>query len=252
MPISQQLIENKEIRFVGFVGGKGRSHLINEVASGLAHSGKKIVLTNIERDILPPSGHIIFQKDHNKLLKQVEQELKVNPIIYAGRELEDHFVVGVDSSMIEKLAGSKRIDYLFLIMGNAKPESFLSPGEVTEITQYLPLEELIYCFQFDMIDQMLGEQEIAEVGQFLNTFIEFKPEKAVSYELLLKYFTDSQYGAYNLFQQKWSTHLIFTDINNPLLENRCINFARDLQAHNINHIWQANLKENMIKRISSR
>jgi hypothetical protein len=252
MPISQQLIENSNIRFIGFVGGKGRSHLINEVASGLAHNGKKIVLTNIERDILPPSGHIIFQKDHNKLLKQIERELKDNPIIYAGRELEDHFVVGVDSTMIEKLAGSKSIDYLFLIMGNSKSMSFLSPEEVTEIAQYLLLEELIYCFQFDMIDQMLGEQEIGEVAQFLKKFTEFKPEKAVSYELLLKYFTNSQYGVYNLFQQKWPAHLIFTDINNLLLENRCINFARDLQAHQIHHIWQANLKENMIKRISSR
>jgi hypothetical protein len=252
MPISQQLIDNDVIHLVGFVGGKGRSHLINELASELAHNGKRVVLTNIERDILPPSGQIIFQKDQNKLLKQIEREIKENPVIYAGREMEDHFVVGVDSTMIGKLAESRDIDYLFLIMGNSKSISFLSANEITEIIKCELMQELIYCFQFDMIDQVLGEQDLGEVAQILSRFTEFKPDKAISYELMLKYFTDSAGGAYKLFQQKWPIHLIFTDINNLLLENRCINFARDLQSHQIKHIWQANLKENMIKRISSR
>jgi hypothetical protein len=252
MPISQKLIDNDVIHLVGFVGGKGRSHLINELASELAHNGKRVVLTNIERDILPPSGQIIFQKDQNKLLKQIEREIKENPVIYAGREMEDHFVVGVDSTMIGKLAESRDIDYLFLIMGNSKSISFLSANEITEIIKCELMQELIYCFQFDMIDQVLGEQDLGEVAQILSRFTEFKPDKAISYELMLKYFTDSAGGAYKLFQQKWPIHLIFTDINNLLLENRCINFARDLQSHQIKHIWQANLKENMIKRISSR
>jgi len=252
MPILQQLIENDEIRLIGFAGGKGRGHLISALASELAHNGKKVVLTNIEKDILPPSGLIIFQKDQNKLLKQIEREIKENPIIYAGSELEDHFVSGVDSAMIEKLSESRHIDYLFLIMGNSKSISFLSLSEMSEITKYERIQQLVYCFQFDMIDQVLGEQDLGEVTPVLNHFAEFKPDKAISHELMLKYFTDAAHGSYKLFQQKWPAHLILTDINNLLLENRCINFARDLQTYQINHIWQANLKENMIKRISSR
>ncbi len=103
MPIAQQFIPADKIHLIGFAGGKGRNHLLNEIASDLAHEGKKIVITNIVKDILPPLGHIIFEKDQNKLLKKVERQIKEHPIVYAGQQLEDHFVVGVDPQMVKKI-----------------------------------------------------------------------------------------------------------------------------------------------------
>lgn len=250
MPIAQQFTGNDNIHFIGFTGGKGRNHLLNEIASELAHEGKKVVITNVVKDILPPLGHIVFEKDQQKLLKKIERQIKEHSIIYAGQQLEDHFVVGVEPTMIKKLVDSKYVDYLFLILGDSKSISFLTPSEIKEICRYEWLQEVIYCFQFDMIDQVLSDQVLEELAKYLHKFPEFKTDKVISYKLLLRYFTDDQIGAINLFRQKWPTHLVFTDINNVLLENHCINFGRDLQSYHIQHIWQANLKDNIFKRIS--
>ena len=43
--------------------------------------------------------------------------------------------------------------------------------------------------------------------------------------------------------------MIFTDINNIFLENRAINLARDLFSTKIKIMFQANLKENRLKRV---
>jgi len=77
-------------------------------------------------------------------------------------------------------------------------------------------------------------------------------ETLFSQEFIFHYLTDSENGAYPLFQQKWSTFLIFTDINNLLLENRSINLVRDLVSKKIQNIYQANLKDNRLKRISTK
>jgi len=249
MAIIDQILENKNSRVIGFIGGKGRNFLLNQLASEIAHAGHKVIITNIEKDILPPSGKIIYHKDEKLLLSDIKKAIKTNPILYVGKEIQDHFVRGLTLSGIRKLKSEHAQDYLLLLLGNEKKYSLLSRKDITKICKLSLLDQLIYCFQLDLIDQPLDHSKMGNALEIVEHFPQFKNDNLFSQDFIFSYLTDAENGAYHLFQQKWPTSLIFTDINNLLLENRSINLVRDLLSQKIQKIYQSNLKDNRLKRI---
>ena len=252
MAILDQILYNKATRIIGFTGGKGRNYLLNQLASELAHNGKTVIISNIEKDILPPSGKIIYKQDENKLLSEVKKEIKKHPIIYTGRGIEDHFVTGLKLSGIRKLISEKLSDYLLLLLGNEKKYSLLDKKDIEKLCKLRLIDQLVYCFQLELIDQQLNHSQFPNSPEIIKRFPQHKTENLFSQEFISDYLTHKENGAYQLFLQKWPTFLIFTDINNVFLENRSINLARDLLSKKIKIIFQANLKENRLKRIPHR
>lgn len=249
MAILDQILYNKATRIIGFTGGKGRNYLLNQLASELAHSGKTVIISNIEKDILPPSGQIIYKQDENELFAEVKKEIKKHPIIYAGRGIQDHFVTGLTLSGIRKLKSQKLSDYLLLLLGNEKKYSLLNKKDIEKLCKLTIIDQLIYCFQLELIDQQLNQSEFPNSAEIVKGFPQHKRDNLFSQEFIYDYLTHKENGAYQLFLQKWPTFLIFTDINNIFLENRSINLTRDLLTTKIKIIYQANLKENRLKKV---
>jgi hypothetical protein len=249
MAILGQILTSKTTGVIGFTGGKGRNYLLNQLASELAHNGKTVIISNIEKDILPPSGRIIYNHDENTLLSDVKKEIKKHPIIYTGRGIQDHFVTGMTLSGIRRLKSKNLSDYLLLLLGNEKKYSLLNISDVDKLCKLSIIDQLIYCFQLELIDQQLNPTQFPNSAEIVERFPQHKAEKIFSQEFIFDYLTHKENGAYRLFLQKWPTLLILTDINNIFLENRSINLARDLYSKKIKIIYQANLKENRLKRI---
>jgi hypothetical protein len=249
MALLQQLPEIENAKVVGFIGGTGRNYFVNQIASELVHQQKKVVITHLVKDILAPSGHIIFDPDEKKLFGKIEKAVTKHPVIYAGSNLDDHFVTGVHRPFISDLVNSKKIDFILLIMGNENETSLFSKTELTSICKISILDQLIYCFQLDLIDQPITTQHAHKPQDIFKNFPKYRHEKVFTQDFIFDYLTSPGIGALSLFKQKWPVFLIFTDINNIFLENRCINIARDLSSRGISHILQANLKENLVKRI---
>lgn len=249
MAISQQLLSDPSVRLMGFTGGKGRNYLLNQLASELAHIGKKVVITHLDREILAPSGFILYQKNEKKLIREIEREIFQNPIIFAATDIQDHMVTGISIDTLLQLKNIPAIDAILVILGDEKINSILSREEIDTISELKSLDELIYAFQLDLIDQQLAPQMLDKLPGFMQNSIKKTPGQSFSQELLIEYLTDRRHGAFNLFQQLWPTYLIFTDITNILLENRCITIARDLHLKKIQHIFQSHLREKIVKRI---
>jgi hypothetical protein len=250
MAISQQLLTDQNIKVVGFTGGKGRNYILNLIAMELANTGKKVVISNIGKDVLPPSGYIVYNKDEAKLLKQIKKEISSQPIIYAGKELNDYLITGINRTSISKLRTQKICDYIFLILGDEEKRTLFTKKEIASLSQMKFLDELIYCFQIDYIDQPLSANIVQNPDELLKRFPEYREKTVFTQELMVKYLLDEKNGALTLFKQQWPTYLIFTDITNVFLENRAINLSRDLLNSKIERIYRANLKDNMIVRIS--
>ncbi len=249
MALLQQLPEIENVKVVGFIGGKGRNYFVNQIASESAHVNKRVVITYLGRDILAPSGHIIFDSDEKKLFEKIEKGISRHPVIYAGRALEDHFVTGVHRSLISDMIKSKKIDLILLILGNENETSLFPKKEIMSICKNSFLDQMIYCFQLDLVDQPITNQMAVNSKEILKNFPKYTKEGVLSQDFIFDYLTSPDMGVYNLFKQKWPLFLVFTDINNIFLENRTINIARDLSSREIDNIFQANLKENLVKRI---
>jgi hypothetical protein len=251
MVIAQQLLVVEALRCIGFFGGKGRDHILNQLANELARSGKKIVISHIDKKILPSTGYIIYHKIEQKLHKLIESEIQQNPIIYAGSALEDYFLSGISSRMVKRLLKSKQIDYVLLVFGEEENTSLFTRREIAEILKLDYLEELLYFFQIDKIDLPLSSQLEVKPSEFFKAFPQHQKENTLNHRLIIDYLTDPNNGAFKLFQQEWPVLLLLTDVDDFFLENRAINLARDLYSEKIEYIYQANLKENMVKRIYS-
>lgn len=252
MALLQQLVDEDSNKIVGILGGKGRNILINQLAMEAANHKKRVIITHINGHILPPSGHISYNADENKLIGQIKREFDNEPVIYAAKSLDDHFVRGVSTDFVQRLKNLPGLDIIFLILGNASRLSILARKDISRIIGLNFLDRLIYCFQFDLINQPLNQEVVKDPDAFLKNFPRYKSEKIFHQDMMTDYLTDSKNGAFRLFQQKWPVLLVLTDINNVLLENRCIALARDLSAKGIEHIFQANLKDNIVKRIPAR
>jgi hypothetical protein len=250
MAISKQLLLDSGKKIIGFTGGKGRNYLLNLLASELINAGKKVVISNIGKDVLAPSGHILYDKDQTKLLKIIEKEIKEYPLVYAGTELKDYLISGISRDTIIKLKKSSLCDHLLLILGNEEKRTLFSKREIGSISRMSFLDQLIYCFQLDLIDQPLNSNIVARPEELLKRFPKQKAKKSFHQDLIVEYLINEENGALRFFKQKWPAFLIFTDINNIFLENRTINLTRLLGNTPINQIYRANLKENMIIRIN--
>lgn len=249
MAILHQLPEIEKAKVVGFIGGTGRNYFVNQIASESVHLQKKVVITHLVKDILAPSGHIIFDHDEKKLFGKIEKAASQHPIVYAGSALDDHFVTGVHRPLISDLIKSNKIDLILLILGNENETSLFSKTDLTSICKNTFLDQLIYCFQLDLVDQPITTQLAQKPKEILKNFPKYLDEKVFTQDFIFDYLTSPGIGAFNLFKQKWPAFLVFTDINNIFLENRSINIARDLSSRGIGNILQANLKQNLVKRI---
>ena len=252
MSLVKQLLLNEEFRVIGLLGGKGRNYLTNELAGELAREGKRVVITHLEAQMLPTSGKILFEKNKDNLLKKINTEIKKNPIIYTGLNLEEHLMVGIEPAMVKKIVGLENVDYVLLILGTNDKVSIFTKKQVSVYSKLSFLDQMIYCFQLDYIDGAFTGGFMADKKDFLKYFPKYQKNQVVRHELIVDYLSDDENGINKLFHQTWPCILVFTDITNLLLENKVINLSRDLFSQNFTHLYQANFRENIIKPVSAK
>lgn len=252
MSFTKKLLLNDEYKIIGLLGGKGRDFIANELAGELSREGKHVVITHLEKQMLPTSGMILFNENKNKLLKDIQSKIKRNPIIYVGIKLEDRLMTGIQPDMVKKIIELENVDYLLLILGAHDQVSIFPKKEINLISKLTFLDELIYCFQLDFIDSPMTPDFILDKKDFIKHFPQYKDHTTVRQNLMSEYLCDQKNGALKLFQQKWPCVLVFTDINNLLLENKVINLSRDLFSKSFKNIFQANFRDNLVKPVSAK
>jgi hypothetical protein len=170
MALVKQLLLNKDFKVIGLLGGKGRNYLANELAGELAREGKHVVITHLEAQMLPTSGQIVFDKNKNNLLKKINGEIKKNPIIYAGLNLTEHLMDGIEPDMVKKVIGLENVDYLLLILGTNDKVSIFTKKQITAYSKLSFLDQMIYCFQLDYIDSAFSDGFLSNEKDFLKQF----------------------------------------------------------------------------------
>ncbi|MFZ0390389.1 MAG: hypothetical protein WAN36_08000 [Calditrichia bacterium] len=253
MGLTQQLIRKPESKVIGFIGGKGRDYLVTQLANELVRSGKKTVISHFESNLLPSTGHIVYHDQAKSLLSTISEQIGSNPLLYAGKKLIDNLVQGITPTTARKIITLPEVDYLLLIVGPSEKYSIFSRQRIPEIEKMNIIDELVYCFQFDLMD----EPELQDMLEDPQEFYKSQPVPdgetgSIDQNRILEYLTDEKNGLLKILQQKWPVTLVLTDIKNLFLENRAINFSRDLFKHDINNVYLGNLKENLLKSVQGK
>jgi hypothetical protein len=250
MTIENQLILFNEVKILGFTGGIGRDYLADAVSSALGRENKKVVFSHLKIDMVPRLGSLLLHTDRQKLISQIESYFENNNMVYVGKNSKQGFVEGIDVTTVKLLAQQKIIDYIFLFLGTPVEFSIFSPQTIHTILKTSCIEQLFYCFQIDKIDQELENSLFENESEFLDNFPKYKSINRFTHQLFLDYLTSQNKGILSLFKQKWPASIVFTDIKNELLENKVINLARELFPKQIKHIYFANIKENLVKKVA--
>jgi len=245
----EQFILNPDIKTLGFVGGKGRNYIVNEIADFFKRSGFRVAVSHLGSEMLPLFGKIVQFNEEAELFTKVKEAFKENSIIYIGKEENQGFLKGIDLTIASKLSQSELIDYNLLILGPPGEFSIIPIKYINEICEISFLDQLVYCYQIDKIGKSFDKNFILDRESFNTNFPEFAQAQTINHQLIIKYLTSKAKGIFKFFQQNWPTALVFTDVNSVILENNAINLARELFTRKIHHIFLANLRENLIKRI---
>ena len=245
----QQLLVGDDVHVIGFAGGKGRDFLANWMAGELARSGKTVVISSLGAQMMAPAGYIVAEDDENILPGKIKAALSENPVVFAGKGFTENFVKGITSTLAKKIYRIPEVDYLFLIVGSAEERTLLSSKTLSAISKLKYLDELIYCFQIDAIEQPLNTPRLQPEEKFFTDFPGLKRFRNFDQQFIRKYLSIREGGILSLFQQKWPAVLVFTDVSNVLLENLAISLSRDLFPPKIKSVYLANLKQNLIKKV---
>ncbi|GAB4375923.1 MAG: hypothetical protein Kow0042_21750 [Calditrichia bacterium] len=249
MSISDQLLLAPENRIVGWVGGKGRDYFLRILASDLDRQGKKVVLSHFHYNRLPPIGKIVVEENPKTIQQKLKTLLREESILYIGRMFNENLLSGIDQEYLNELMAVEEIDYIFLNVGPIQEYSFLTKKSISSVIQTKNLNQLLYFFQVDVLDGMMEHSVIENPTAFLQQFPKKYRGKTFTLPLMLSYLTEVANGASRFFKQKWPAALILTAVDSVLVENKAVNFARELFARGIEHIFLANIREESVKKV---
>jgi len=249
MSLAESLFLSSGMKVIGLAGGKGRNYFANQIATDFARSGKKVVIAQFGRKTLPLAGQIISAENGNRLLREVEAALEKEPVVYAAQGLSDNIATGVEIATLQKMSQIKLIDQILLIVGPAEEYSVLTKKSISDVLKVKLVDQLIYFFQIDKIDQPFDENCIENIPVIKKVMSQKRKSDRFNHQFIISYLTQPESGALKIFRQRYPALLLLTDVNSILLENKALNLARNLFAKNIENIFLANLKENFVKKV---
>ena len=247
MGLTEILLPDREEKIIGFAGGDGRNYLIEQMANTLSAAGKRILIAALGHQVLPIIGEIVVAPNADALLGRIASQFKQHSILFLGKEYQDHMVHGFSLEEITKLIQEAEYDYFFNIVGPADLVSIFSVKTIQELENLTHLQRLFYCFPASLINGELDSGIAEDVAEFRKNFQLGEERKVLDHTTIVSYLTDPEVGLGALLAGHLPVTLIFTGVESVLNENNVIVLARSLLRRDIQSIYMANLKENLVK-----
>ncbi len=210
MGLLEQLTLKDGARVWAIVQCVGKNHWLDRVIRDFKKQQKPVVLANLNRQKLPPSGTIIIGKNIPVVVQEIQEALSGAPVVRIGKRIRNGHLEGFSLKELHKIT-QQVPDVHFLIELPCDPDENF----------WLKKSAIHQWVGQNYWDQLL-------IAAPMDGFLERLTPPADSDTLHWEFFTDKDQGLQLLFGQNWPAGVVLSGAENTRDENQVMLLVREL------------------------
>ncbi len=212
---------NEKDKIVAFIGGGGKTALIQRLSKDCLSLGKKVVILSVYPFIAPLDVNIIATKDHSLLKKQIVREFKKSGFIYLGKDYQKGVVINFNLNEIKKIVTDISCDHIFFEADIAKSRSISGYTHIhPSLFQFI--DRYINILGADALNQAINSNWISHQDDFWKSKEVFVPMDIADWFQGLPLFK-------RLSDQSFPATFFINKVENIYLENLAILLAKKIK-----------------------
>jgi hypothetical protein len=223
----RHFIDVKE-RNVAFIGGGGKTVLIQRIARDCKSLGKKVIILSLQRFLTPLDAKIFISSDLKNIAKPLEKELKKDSIIYLGKKIQNNEVINFSLAEIKKHLKDLPGDHIFIEADEVNGCS-LSGYKQVSFSLLQQMDRYINVLGSDAFNQIKNRHWLESEDAFWK-----------SKRVLLPMDIAAWYKASNLFSKLFQSSIPATffinKVENIYIENMAIPLAKSFKLNGVDRV----------------
>ena len=156
---------NEEDKIIAFIGGGGKTTLIQRISNDCQSLGKKVIILSLFPFITPLDANVFVSEDVSILKKQLKRELSKINILYIGKEYQRGTLANFSSNDIKAILKDIPCDHVFIEADSTKGRSISGYNRIPA-TIFQNIDRYINVLGADAFNQVNNTNWIAYQDQF--------------------------------------------------------------------------------------
>jgi hypothetical protein len=156
---------DEQDRIVAFVGGGGKTTLIQRLLKDCLSLNKKVIVIPLFPYIIPTNFKTCISDDIVPLKSKIKRALKKYPVVHVGKTLQKGILTGFGFSKIQRIFEEIESDHIFIEADLAKGRS-ISGYHHMPASLYLHIDRCINMIGADALNQKINMNWIAYLDEF--------------------------------------------------------------------------------------
>ena len=218
--------ENDKV--VAFIGGGGKTTLIQRLSKDCISIGKKVVILSLHPFIAPLEANIVVTNDHSLLKKQIAREFKKSRFLYLGKDYKKGVVINFNLTEIKRLISDISCNHVFIEADFANGRSISGYTRVHP-SLFAIINRYINVLGADALNQAINSNWIAHQDEFWESKKVLMPIDIASWMQSTPLFI-------KLGAQSFPATFFINKVENIYLENLAILLAKRIKLSGIERV----------------
>jgi probable selenium-dependent hydroxylase accessory protein YqeC len=218
--------ENDKV--VAFIGGGGKTTLIQRLSKDCISIGKKVVILSLHSFIAPLEANIVVTNDHSLLKKQISREFKKSRFIYLGKDYQKGVVTNFNLTEVKRILSDIPCDHVFIEADFTNGRSI--SGYTREHPSLFPMiNRFVNILGADALNQAINSNWIAHQDDFWES-------KKVLTPIDIAFWIQSSPYFLKLVERSFPTTFFINKVENIYIENLAILLAKRIKLMGIERV----------------
>lgn len=156
---------SEEDKVIAFIGGGGKSTLMNRLSKDCQSLGKKVVILSLFPSVAPLDAITVMTSSVTNLKKRIESSLKTAKTLYIGKRVHNDIIENFSVTEIKKIIDRLPGDHVFLEADCAKGRSISGYNRIS-ISIFQRIDRYINVIGADALNQQKNSNWIAHQDDF--------------------------------------------------------------------------------------
>ena len=154
-------------KVVLFIGGGGKSSLINRICQDCKSLKKTAIITSLFPYITPIESNVLIINDPSIIEDQIKNEVKNNPILFLGKEYDKTRINGYSNKEIKEIIPKISTDHIFIEVDNTRGRSISGYDNVSTSFSY-HVDRCINVIGADAFNKSINSSWIESKDKYWN------------------------------------------------------------------------------------
>ncbi len=213
---------------IAFLGGGGKTTLMNRIAREAADEGKRVLVTSTHRIPIPPDVSVALINNPELAAGQLKNNLAEHHIVYMGKEIENNQLCCFDPVTLVSVLSKMDCDHIFIDIDENLKHSLTSFQNI-RIDSRLKFNRWLISVGTDSLNKDVSEKWIEEITPF------WQDKETFSTDALTEWIVNGIKSIPDISDPATVT-VYLNKVENTFSENMVIPLVNNLVMHQIGQV----------------